>query len=140
MLYGGYDHTIDKKGRIFIPAKFRVDLGEQFIICRGITGKQCLCIYPFSQWEKLVQKLSELPSSKSSGIKRFIFDGSFNVEFDAQGRIVVPPSLREYAGLDGSAHLIGMDSYIELWSSERWKNENEYTPDQAFKDADMFDL
>ena len=140
MLYGGYDHTIDKKGRIFIPAKFRVDLGEQFIIYRGITGKQCLCIYPFSQWEKLVQKLSELPSSKSSGIKRFIFDGSFNVEFDAQGRIVVPPSLREYAGLDGSAHLIGMDSYIELWSSERWKDENEYTPEQAFKDADMFDL
>ncbi len=140
MLYGGYDHTIDKKGRVFIPAKFREDLGETFIVCRGITGKQCLCIYPFSEWEKLVEKLSSLPTSKSSGIKRFIFDGSFNVEFDAQGRIVIPPTLREYAALGSEAHLIGMDSYIELWSSELWMNETKYTPEQAFADADMFEL
>lgn len=140
MLYGGYDHTIDKKGRVFVPAKFRDDLGENFIICKGITGKRCLCIYPYSEWEKLVEKISELPSSQASGIKRFIFDGAFNVEFDAQGRIVIPPTLRSYAQLEASAHLIGMDSYIELWSSELWANEDDFTPESIFADADKFGL
>ena len=140
MLYGGYDHTVDKKGRIFIPAKFREDLGESFIICRGISGKRCLCIYPFAQWEKLVAKISELPSSQASGLKRFIFDGAFNVEFDAQGRIVIPPALREYGELAANAHLIGMDTYIEVWSSELWTQEDVYTPEDVFADADKFQL
>ena len=140
MLYGGYDHTIDKKGRVFVPAKFRDDLGENFIVCRGITGKRCLCIYPFAEWEKLVAKVSELPTAQASGIKRFIFDGAFNVEFDAQGRIVIPPTLREYAALDASAHLIGMNSYIELWSSEMWSTEEELTAEAIFAEADKFGL
>lgn len=140
MLYGGFEHTIDKKGRVFIPAKFRDDLGESFIICRGISGKQCLCIYPFSRWEQLVEKLSALPMSKSSELKRFIFDGAFNVEFDAQGRIVIPPSLREYAALENAAHLIGMDSYIELWSSELWNSEKDYNPAKIFAEAEMAEL
>ncbi|MBO5726165.1 MAG: division/cell wall cluster transcriptional repressor MraZ [Clostridia bacterium] len=140
MLYGGYDHNVDKKGRVFIPAKFRDDLGETFIICRGISGKRCLCVYPFSEWEKLVAKISELPSSQASGIKRFIFDGAFNVEFDAQGRILVPPSLREYASLQSGAHLIGMNSYVELWASELWAEEDVFTPEDIFADADKFQL
>lgn len=140
MLYGGYEHTIDKKGRVFVPSKFRDDLGEEFIICRGISGKRCLCIYPNSEWEKLVAKISELPSSQASGLKRFIFDGAFNVEFDSQGRIVIPPSLREYSQLQGNAHLIGMNNYIELWSSELWSAEDTYTPEQVFADADKFQL
>ncbi len=140
MLYGGYDHNVDKKGRVFIPAKFRDDLGETFIICRGISGKRCLCIYPFSEWEKLVAKISELPSSQASGIKRFIFDGAFNVEFDTQGRILIPPSLREYASLQSGAHLIGMNSYVELWASELWAEEDVFTPEDIFADADKFQL
>ena len=140
MLYGGYDHNVDKMGRVFIPAKFRDDLGETFIICRGISGKRCLCIYPFSEWEKLVAKISELPSSQASGIKRFIFDGAFNVEFDTQGRILVPPSLREYASLGGAAHLIGMNSYVELWAGELWAEEDVFTPEDIFADADKFQL
>ncbi len=140
MLYGGYDHNVDKKGRVFIPAKFRDDLGETFIICRGISGKRCLCVYPFSEWEKLVAKISELPSSQASGIKRFIFDGAFNVEFDTQGRILVPPSLREYASLQSGAHLIGMNSYVELWASELWAEEDVFTPEDIFADADKFQL
>ena len=140
MLYGGYDHNVDKKGRVFIPAKFRDDLGETFIICRGISGKRCLCIYPFSEWEKLVAKISELPSSQASGIKRFIFDGAFNVEFDTQGRILVPPSLREYASLGGAALLIGMNSYVELWAGELWAEEDVFTPEDIFADADKFQL
>lgn len=140
MLYGGFDHTIDKKGRIFVPSKFREDLGDGFIICRGISGKRCLCIYPFTQWEKLVAKISELPNSQASGIKRFIFDGAFNVEFDTQGRIVIPPSLREFSQVQDSAHLIGMDTYIELWSSELWNNEEVLSPEEILVDADKFQL
>ena len=140
MLYGGFDHTIDKKGRVFIPSKFRDDLGEGFIICKGISGKRCLCIYPFAEWEKLVAKISELPTSQSSGIKRFIFDGAFNVEFDAQGRIVIPPSLREFSSLSDSAHHIGMNTYIELWSSELWAAEEVLSPEAVLADADRFQL
>lgn len=140
MLYGGYDHTIDKKGRVAVPSKLRESLGESFIICRGITGKKCLCIYPVAEWEKLVEKISELPSSQASRIKRFIFDGAFNAEFDAQGRILVPPTLREYAALESNAHFIGMVSYIELWSGELWSAEDDFSPENIFADAEQFGL
>ncbi len=140
MLYGGFDHTIDKKGRIFIPSKFREDLGESFIISRSTMGKECLCIYPFSQWEKLVEKLSAIPDSKGGDFKRYIFDGTFNVEYDTQGRIVIPPMLRSFAQLGASAHLIGMDSHIELWSAEKWTDKSEYTREQVALDAELFGL
>ena len=90
MLFGGYDHKIDKKGRVFIPSSFRDELGESFIICRGIYGKKCLCVYSKEQWSLLVEKIGTLPSAKSSTVKRFLYDGTFNVEFDTQGRILVP--------------------------------------------------
>ncbi len=130
MLYGGYQHNIDKKGRVFIPAKFRDELGESFMICRGIYGKRCLCVYSQPQWAALVEKIGMLPSAKSSVVKRFLYDGAFNVEFDSQGRILIPATLREYAQLEGEAHIIGMDTNIELWNTELWATENaEYTPE-----------
>ena len=130
MLFGGYQHNIDKKGRVFIPAKLRDELGESFMICRGIYGKRCLCVYSEEQWSKLVEKIGTLPSTKSSAVKRFLYDGAFNVEFDSQGRILIPPVLREYAQLEGEAHIIGMDSNLEIWNTELWNLENaQYTPE-----------
>ncbi len=125
MLFGGFDHKIDKKGRVFIPSAFRDELGESFIICRGIYGKRCLCVYSAEQWKLLVEKIGTLPSTKSSAVKRFLYDGAFNVEFDTQGRILVPPTLREYAEFDSEVHIIGMDSNLEIWDSRLWKEENE---------------
>lgn len=125
MLFGGFDHKIDKKGRVFIPSAFRDELGESFIICRGIYGKRCLCVYSAEQWKLLVEKIGTLPSTKSSAVKRFLYDGAFNVEFDTQGRILVPPTLREYAGFDSEVHIIGMDSNLEIWDSSLWNEENE---------------
>ena len=125
MLFGGFDHKIDKKGRVFIPSTFREELGESFIICRGIYGKRCLCVYSAEQWNKLVEKIGTLPSSRSSTVKRFLYDGAFNVEFDTQGRILVPPTLREYAGFDSEVHIIGMDTNLEIWDSSLWSSENE---------------
>ena len=125
VLFGGYDHKIDKKGRVFIPSAFRDELGESFIICRGIYGKRCLCVYSSDEWKNLVEKIGTLPGTKSSAVKRFLYDGAFNVEFDAQGRILVPPTLREYAGFDSEVHIIGMDTNLEIWDSSLWSSENE---------------
>lgn len=127
MLFGGFDHKIDKKGRVFIPSTFREELGEKFIICRGIFGKRCLCVYSKEQWAVLVEKIGTLPSTKSSTVKRFLYDGTFEVEFDTQGRILVPPTLREYAGFDSEVHIIGMDTNLEIWDSATWNDENEQT-------------
>lgn len=124
MLFGGFDHKIDKKGRVFVPSTFREELGESFIICRGIYGKRCLCIYSAEEWGKLVEKIGTLPSTKSSAVKRFLYDGAFNVEFDTQGRILVPPVLREYAGFDSEVHIIGMDTNLEIWDSALWNEES----------------
>lgn len=125
MLFGGFDHKIDKKGRVFIPSAFRDELGESFIICRGIYGKRCLCVYSAEQWKILVEKIGTLPITRSSEVKRFLYDGAFNVEFDTQGRILVPPALREYAGFDAEVHIIGMDTNLEIWDSALWKSEKE---------------
>ncbi len=130
MLFGGYQHNIDKKGRVFIPAKLRDELGEEFIVCRGISGKRCLCVYSLSEWDKLVEKISTLPNTKSSAVKRFLYDGAFSVEFDAQGRILIPAVLREYANLQESAHISGMDTNLEIWNTDLWEEEiKQYTPE-----------
>lgn len=132
MLYGGYQHNIDKKGRVFIPSKFRDELGGEFIVCKGIYGKRCLCVYSLAEWDKLVENIGTLPSTKSSVVKRFLYDGAFNVECDAQGRILVPNVLREYAELESEAHIIGMDTNLEIWNTALWQEENEkYTPESV---------
>ncbi len=125
MLFGGFDHKIDKKGRVFIPSTFREELGESFIICKGIYGKKCLCVYSKDEWSRLVERIGTLPGTKSSTVKRFLYDGAFNVEFDTQGRILVPPTLREYAGFNCDVHIIGMDTNLEIWDSALWTDENE---------------
>ena len=127
MLFGGFDHKIDKKGRVFIPSAFREELGENFIICKGIFGKGCLCVYSMEQWKAFVEKLGSMPATKASGVKRFLYDGAFNVEFDTQGRILVPTPLREYAGFDSEVHIIGMDTNLEIWDSKAWEEEKANT-------------
>ena len=141
MLFGGYDHTIDKKGRIAIPAKLRFELGDSFMICRGIFGKRCVCVYPMKKWEELVEKIGSLPMSKSSAVKRFLYDGAFNVEFDTQGRILLPAALREYANLETEAHIIGVDTNLEIWNKELWADEvKECTPESIASIVEGLDL
>ncbi|MBR5923099.1 MAG: division/cell wall cluster transcriptional repressor MraZ [Clostridia bacterium] len=141
MLYGGYDHSIDKKGRLAIPSKLRDELGDSFMICRGIYGKRCICVYPISEWEKLVEKISQLPAARSSVVKRFLYDGAFNVEFDSQGRILIPASLREFASLETEAHIIGVDSNLEIWNKDVWGKENlEYTPESIASIVEELDF
>lgn len=134
MVFGCYDPAIDKKGRMAVPSRLREKLGDSFIICRGIFGKRCLCIYSEPQWEKLVESIEALPKSKSIDVKRFLYDGTFNVEPDSQGRILIPASLREFADLESEVHIIGMGTNLELWNPDAWKEESEKNTPEAIAD------
>lgn len=130
MLYGEYQHSIDKKGRAFIPSKLREELGESFMICRGIDGKRCLCIYSLEEWNKLDEKIRLLPNTKAGAVKRFLYAGSTVLEPDAQGRVLIPANLREYANLETEAYILGMSTHLEVWNTSAWEKENEeFTPE-----------
>lgn len=130
MLFGEYRHTVDGKGRIFIPAKLREDLGSSFVLCRGIEGKRCLCVYSADEWKRLDETIRELPTMKASKVRRFLYAGASDLECDAQGRVVLPANLREYAALEGEICILGMSTHLELWNSAAWAEENrDYTPE-----------
>ena len=120
MLIGEYSHTVDTKGRMIVPAKFREDLGYSFIITRGLDG--CLYGYPQDQWQQLQAKLQQIPQSKKEtrAFTRFFYSAATEVEFDKQGRINIPQTLRSYAQLEKSCRVIGVSDRIEIWSEERW--------------------
>ena len=118
MLIGEFQHNIDDKGRVFIPVRLRGDLGESFIISRWLDN--CLSAYSQSEWEVLRSHISELPTSKSRDLKRFFFSSANDVALDRQGRIVIPPNLREYAGLAHDVMIIGASNHIEIWDKARW--------------------
>lgn len=126
MLIGEFQHNIDAKGRLIMPAKFRPDLGEQFIVTRGLDG--CLSGYPMKSWEKIQDKLMQLPLAKKDARKftRFFYSAATEVEIDKQGRINLPKNLIEFAKIDKECRVIGVSDRIEIWSSERW---DEFTLD-----------
>lgn len=127
MFMGEYHHTIDEKGRLIIPSKVRNDLGEDFIITRGLDG--CLFIYPKVEWEEIITKYKSLPNTKDArNFMRFFLSGASVCEFDKQGRINIPTPLIEYANLEKDCIIIGVNERLEIWSQERWENfmaENE---------------
>ncbi len=131
MLFGEYKHNIDSKGRVFIPAKLRESLGETFVLCKGIEGKRCLCIYSEEEWQKLDTTIQSLPTMKASAVKHFLYAGAASLECDGQGRALLPLALREYANLVGEISILGMSTHLELWNKEAWTSENEqYTPEE----------
>ena len=125
MLMGEYMHSIDAKGRVILPADFRSELGESFIITKGLDS--CLFIYTMTEWENLSTKLKQLPLAKAEAraFVRFFFSGARQLECDKQGRFLVPAALRAHAKLQKDVVLIGISSRIELWSREEWNRYNE---------------
>ena len=121
LLIGEYSHTLDAKGRINFPARLRDDLGEQFIITKGLDT--CLSAYPMAEWRRLEEKLRELPRAKSRVVQRFIFAGAVEVTPDKQGRIVIPSNLRDYAGIERDVVIIGASDRVEIWDAGRWAKE-----------------
>ena len=124
MFMGEYNHTIDAKGRLIVPAKFREQLGEAFVITNGNDG--CLNIYTNEDWETFLEKLSLLPNNRDKReIVRAFVSKANTVEVDKQGRILVPPALREHAGLEKDVVLAGAIDKIEVWDKERWNKQTD---------------
>lgn len=124
MFMGEYHHTIDEKGRLILPAKFRTELGEKFIITRGLDAEKCLYVYSMNDWNRIVSKLNTLPFTKKDAriFVRTFFSGATECEFDRQGRINITSPLVSYADLQKDCVVIGANDRIEIWSKERWDN------------------
>ncbi len=126
MFMGEYNHTIDAKGRLIIPAKFRELLGTEFVLTRGLDG--CLFIYPVDEWKAFEQKLRALPLTNKNArtFSRFFVAGAAMCELDRQGRVLVPQTLREFAGLEKDVVLTGNLDRIEVWSKVKWSENCDY--------------
>jgi len=118
---GEFEHTIDEKGRVAIPARFREEMQEGFIITRGFDN--CLQAFPRPTWQDLAQRISTLSlgNEEARHLRRLLFSGANEVTFDRQGRILIPQNLREYASLSEKVVIAGMHTFFELWSPERWQ-------------------
>jgi MraZ protein len=126
---GEYRHTVDEKGRLIIPSKFREALGPSFVITRGLD--HCLFVYPMGEWEQLEQQLKALPFTKKDAraFTRFFFSGATVAELDKQGRVNVPNNLREFAKLEKECVVIGVSNRVEIWSKEAWSAYYEESED-----------
>ena len=126
---GTYEHSIDAKGRLFIPAKLREELGVTFYLAMGVD--ECLAIYPQETWNRFTEKFASLPMSQSAAM-RPLFANASKCELDSQGRIVVPAKLRKYAGLEKDAVIIGVNDRAEIWSADAWhaQEEEDMTPEK----------
>ncbi len=120
MFTGEFQHTIDDKGRLIMPAKFREMLGDSFMITKGLDS--CLFVYPKSEWQNLESKLKNLPftNKDARAFARFFFSGASECELDKQGRILIAGNLREYAKLAKEVVIIGVGTRLEIWSKDIW--------------------
>lgn len=126
MFMGEYQHNIDAKGRLIIPAKLRDALGETFIVTRGLDG--CLFVYPMDGWEKFELNMDKMPKMTSKEARtfiRFFYSAASECEFDKQGRINIPANLRAHANLEKSCIIIGAAERLEIWDEARWKKFSE---------------
>lgn len=124
MLIGEYEHSLDVKGRLILPAKIRDDMGEKFIVTKGLDG----CLFGFSQteWANFEEKLKTLPLTNKNArdFVRFFLSGATECEIDKQGRFLIAANLREYANLEKDAVIIGVGTRIEIWNKDKWKTYN----------------
>lgn len=134
MFLGEFQHNLDAKGRLIVPAKFRDGLGERFIVTKGLD--KCLFVFPMEEWNVFENKVKDLPISDPSVRKfvRFFFGGAFEAETDNQGRVVLPPNLREYASINKEIITVGVAGKIEIWSKENW---SEYNDDDNLVDEEV---
>lgn len=122
MLLGEYNHNLDTKGRVSVPSKFREDLGQTFIVTKGLDN--CLFAYSKQEWQTFEEKLKTLPMTNvnARNFVRFFFAGATECEVDKQGRINIPQNLREYASLTKELVIIGVATRVEIWDKTKWEN------------------
>jgi MraZ protein len=121
MFLGEYEHSLDDKGRLAVPARFREELGESLFVTRGFD--HCLMGFPRQRWEELAQQIGAmtLGQGDARNLRRLLFSGAAEVSFDRQGRVLIPQNLREYAGLRDQVVIAGLNTHFEIWSRERWE-------------------
>jgi len=130
MLIGKYFHNVDKKGRVFIPSKLKDDLGEDFIIAYALDDKPALFAYSMSEWDKLCERIDEYDPISQLTVDRTFYSDASEVALDSQGRVCIPASLREAAGLLESSEIIiiGARNHVEIWTVENWNAEQSKNP------------
>lgn len=133
MFSGEYEYKIDPKGRVAIPPKFRGDFWEGIVLARGF--ERCIIAYPPSVWKETADKFNALPTTRSRErrIGRVIFATAFNLELDEQGRVILPPKLRQYADIKETVVIAGINNYLEIWSKELWEEEQALMDEQAWQ-------
>ncbi|HHX70611.1 MAG: division/cell wall cluster transcriptional repressor MraZ [Miniphocaeibacter sp.] len=125
MFIGEYQHNLDTKGRLTMPSKFRDELGEEFFITKGMDN--CLFVFPEKEWVKMDEKINGLKLSRKEtrGLARLFYAGAISVSLDKMGRVLLPQTLRKYAGLNKEAVIIGVSSRVEIWDKEAWETYND---------------
>ncbi len=118
MYIGEYFPSLDDKGRVNFPIKLREELGDQFVITKGLDG--CLSVYSMAEWEKISVIIAGLPKAKARDLKRFMFSSASIVNADKQGRVVIPPTLRAFSKIDKDLAVIGASDHVEIWDKETW--------------------
>jgi MraZ protein len=131
MLIGEYTHSLDPKKRLSLPVKFRRELGKKVVVTKGLDN--CLFVYPLKEWQRITQKVSELPLGQADtrGFNRFFLSGAVEVDIDSVGRILVPDFLKEFAKLEGKVVLAGVHDRVEIWDEARWSEYKERIEKQA---------
>lgn len=133
MLIGTYEHNMDDKNRTFIPSKMRDELGDRFIIAKGIDN--CLSMYSLSEWSKFLSKFENFPAAKVRNLKLYFCGGAAEVKPDSQGRVVIPQKLKEHAGLTKSLVILGAQEHAEIWDSNKWNERY-----SAISSEDVYDI
>ncbi|HOU14495.1 MAG TPA: division/cell wall cluster transcriptional repressor MraZ [Anaerolineae bacterium] len=142
MFLGQYTYSIDDKGRLTIPSRFRDELGgRNIVITRGLD--RCLTIYPLDVWDEIAQKVNALPITDPRGraLRRIFFADAMNVELDRQGRVLIPDRLREYGGFELSAEIVivGLDRFLEVWTPQRWEEANIHQAEMMDEDPALWE-
>lgn len=143
MFIGEYQHTLDTKGRMFVPAKFRDDLGDTFIVTLGLDN--CLFVFPQEEFDRLKAKLDAISITNKDArtFARFFFARASECEMDKQGRIMLPATLREYAGLTKDVTVVGVSNRVELWNTEAWESTHSFenfSPDELSEKMELLGL
>ena len=120
MLSGLYEYGIDPKGRVSVPARLRAELGEAFMATKGFD--YCVALYSMEEWKDIEQKIRALPLTKARDIQRFLFSSAMEIQPDAQGRALLPQNLRQYAGLEKEAVIVGVANRAEIWNPKAWQD------------------
>jgi MraZ protein len=138
---GQYFYSLDTKGRLIIPSRYREYLQGEVIVTRGLD--RCITVYPINVWEEIAQKVTALPITDRRGraLRRIFFADANKIELDRQGRILIPDRLREYAGLTAATEvaIVGLDRFIELWNPEAWQQQNDKQTEFVAEDPEIWE-